>query len=126
MEAGAFDNLPCKGKPIALDANPFEDSSLWMAHHLLRVNGFAPPWIEESREIEAEAERLRANLRRGSRQAIQEFGDRAAELNRRIFTYNLKSPSANLHKRPLDLEAEVRAARTAQPSATGLPLGVCR
>jgi DnaJ family protein C protein 28 len=121
MEAGAFDNLPCKGKPIALDGNPFEDSSLWMAHHLLRVNGFAPPWIEEAREIEAETERLRTNLRRGSRQAVEEFRDRAAELNRRILTYNLKSPSANLHKLPLDLDAEIRAARTVQSSATGLP-----
>lgn len=65
MEAGAFDNLPDKGKPIPLDVNPFEDPSLWMAHHLLRVNGFAPPWIEEAREIDQATARLRASLKDG-------------------------------------------------------------
>lgn len=110
MEAGAFHNLPDKGKPIALDQNPFEDPSLWMAHHLLRVNGFAPPWIEEARDIEQAAERVRAILKDRSPRAVAEFRERAAELNRRILAYNLKCPSTQVHKRPLDLEAEIRAA----------------
>ena len=111
MEAGVFDNLACKGKPIPLDANPFEDPSLWMAHHLLRVNGFAPPWIEEARDIDQAAVRLRAGLRARTPQAIAEFRERGAELNRRILTYNLKCPSAQFHKRPLDLEAEIKVLR---------------
>jgi DnaJ homolog subfamily C member 28 len=49
MEAGVFDNLPSRGRPIHLDVNPFEDPLLAMAHHLLRVNGFAPAWMEEAR-----------------------------------------------------------------------------
>jgi hypothetical protein len=48
IEAGAFDNLSNRGQPILLEVNPFQDPSLWMAHHLLRVNGFAPAWIERS------------------------------------------------------------------------------
>ncbi len=110
MEAGAFDNLPDKGKPIALDANPFEDPSLWMAHHLLRVNGFAPPWIEEARDIDQSTARLRASLKHATPRAMAEFRERGAELNRRILTYNLKCPSAQFHKRPLDLEAEIKAS----------------
>jgi DnaJ homolog subfamily C member 28 len=83
MEAGAFDNLPHKGKPIRIETNPFEDPSEWMAHHLLRVNGFAPPWIEESKEIDAALSRLRADLQNarlrlasdyvGWQRAVQEF-----------------------------------------------------
>ena len=110
IEAGAFDNLPCNGKPIELDTDP--DPSMWMAHHLLRVNGFAPAWIEESKDIDAAVARFRADLRNARRrpEAIEKLRNRAAELNRRILTYNLKSPSAQVHKLPLDIEAEIRAA----------------
>jgi len=111
MEAGAFENLPDKGKPIPLDVNPFEDPSLWMAHHLLRVNGFAPPWIEEARDIDQSACRLRASLKHATPRAIAEFRERGAELNRRILTYNLKCPSAQFHKQQLDLDAEIQALR---------------
>jgi hypothetical protein len=62
IEAGAFDNLPNRGQPILLEVNPFEDPSLWMAHHLLRTNGFAPAWIEEARDIENCAAKLRLRL----------------------------------------------------------------
>jgi hypothetical protein len=108
IEAGDFDNLPNKGKPIPLDRDPFEDPSLWMAHHLLRVNGFAPPWIEESNEIDQAVSRFRADLADAkliSEAALQEFRRRAAEINQRILTYNLKSPSARFHKGRLDIEA---------------------
>jgi hypothetical protein len=112
MEAGVFDNLPDKGKPIPLDVNPFEDPSLWMGHHLLRVNGFAPAWIEEARDIDQSAARLRSMLMEASPRAMAEFRERGVELNRRILTYNLKCPSAQFHKRPIDLEAEIKAARS--------------
>ena len=114
MEAGAFDNLPDRGKPIPLDVNPYEDSSLWMAHHLLRVNGFAPAWIEEAREIDETAARLRHLLRDRSRRAVDEFRNRAAELNRRILTYNLKCPTAQFHKVPLDITAEIQRTQAAR------------
>lgn len=108
IEAGQFENLPSKGKPIELDIDP--DPSLWMAHHLLRVNGFAPSWIEESKDIDAAVSRLRSDLRRARRSpiAINEFRTRAAELNRRILTYNLKSPSPQVHKLSLDIETELQ------------------
>jgi hypothetical protein len=108
IEAGQFDNLQSKGRPIDLDIDP--DPSLWMAHHLLRVNGFAPAWIEKSKDIDAAVSRFRADLRSARRRpaAIDELRNRAAEINRRILTYNLKSPSAQFHKWPLDIEAEIR------------------
>jgi hypothetical protein len=111
MEAGVFDNLPCRGKPIAIDKNPFEDPSLEMAHHLLRVNGFAPPWIEEARDIDQCAADLRKLAHAGSAQILAEFRKRGAELNRRILSFNLKCPSPQFHKHPLNLDAEIVAAR---------------
>ena len=44
--------------------------------------------------------------RRPSR--LDEFRSRAAELNRRILSYNLKCPSAQVHKWPLDIETEMQ------------------
>ena len=111
MESGAFDNLPNRGKPIPLDRNPFEDPSLWMAHHLLRVNGFAPAWIDEAREIDESTIALRSLLREASSKAVDEFRDRARELNRRILSYNLTCPSAQFHKRPIAIDAEIQRAR---------------
>jgi len=110
IESGEFDNLTSKGQPIELDTDP--DPSMWMAHHLLRVNGFAPAWIEESKDIDAAIRSLRADLRNARRrpETINELRSRAAEINRRILTYNLKSPSARFHRRPLDVEAELRPA----------------
>ena len=109
IEAGEFDYLPHKGQPIELDTDP--DPSMWMAHHLLRVNGFAPALIEESKDIDAAIRSFRADLQngRGRHASIDEFRSRAAEINRRILTYNLKSPCAQVHKWPLDIEAEIRA-----------------
>jgi DnaJ homolog subfamily C member 28 len=106
IEAGEFDNLPSKGQPIELETDP--DPNLWMAHHLLRVNGFAPAWIEESKDIDAAIRSFRADLQNARRRhaSIDEFRSRSAEINRRILTYNLKSPSVRLHKLPLDIEAE--------------------
>ena len=119
MEAGAFENLPSKGKPIPLDQDPFEDPTLRMAHHLLRVSGFAPPWIEEACEIDRASLKLRADLEDARRRnavtspswqrALDGFRKQARELNSRILTYNLKSPSPQFHKLPLDVEAEIRA-----------------
>ena len=108
IEAGAFDNLPCKGKPIELDTDP--DPSMWMAHHLLRVNGFAPAWIEESKDIDAAIDRFRADVRSGRQRprALDDLRSRAVELNRRILTFNLKCPSPQVHKWPLDIETELR------------------
>ena len=99
MEEGAFDNLEGAGKPLDLTEDPFEDPSLRMAHRLLKNNGIAPAWIEEAKEIEAEASRLRA---RGD-DATDEFRASVDALNRRIFIYNLKAPAASLHKRPFKI-----------------------
>jgi len=124
IEAGVFDNLPYRGKPIRIETNPFEDPSEWMAHHLLQVNGFAPAWIEDAKEIEKAVKHLRADIEaarlrqaqdhRARRRAAEDFRERAVELNRRILAYNLKSPSTHFHIRTLDIGAEIAAVNQAR------------
>jgi hypothetical protein len=96
IEEGTFDHLEGAGKPLNLQEDPFEDSALRMAHRLLKNNGFAPAWIEEAKEIEAESRRLRAL----GEAPAEDLRDRVAALNRRIAAFNLKAPAVSLHKRP--------------------------
>jgi len=96
MEEGAFEGLEGRGRPLDLRENPFEDPSERMAHRLLKNNGFAPEWILEAREIDAE-------LRALARCDATERRRRAALLNRRIAVYNLKVPVASAQKRTVDL-----------------------
>jgi Domain of unknown function (DUF1992) len=99
MEEGAFDHLEGAGTPLDLREYPFEDPSDRMAHRLLKNNGFAPAWIEEAKEIDAESRRLRAE----GKVSTDEFRAHVAALNRRIFSFNLKAPVASVHKRPLGI-----------------------
>lgn len=137
IEAGLFDNLPGKGKPLSLEQNPFEDPEWRLAHHLLRSNGFTLPWIERRREIEASIQSARDSLRRAAawrraskrgtipaalpeiewEQAVEQFRQCVAEINRHILTYNLQAPSVHFHIRPLSVERELELT-SSPPSDT--------
>ena len=95
LEEGAFDCLEGAGKPLDLAENPFEDPSDRMAHRLLKNNGFAPDWIMEAKEIEAESHRLRAH----PDASTGDYSRRVAALNRRIASFNLKAPAFTPRKR---------------------------
>jgi hypothetical protein len=92
MQEGAFDHLEGTGEPLCLDENPYEDPSQRMAHRVLKNNGFAPDWILEAKELDAEIRRMRAEGGAPDRAA------RVAGLNRRIAVYNLKVPIAGAQK----------------------------
>jgi DnaJ family protein C protein 28 len=127
MERGEFDDLPGKGKPVDTSENPFEDPEMRMAHRMLRNAGFAPLWIEERKDIDAEFDHARQQLsrrwtvmqntlgtdnERGARarweKALDSFRQQAGELNRRITAWNLKIPAAAFQRRLIDIEKEVR------------------
>jgi DnaJ homolog subfamily C member 28 len=119
MERGEFDNLSGQGQPIDLSENPFEDPDVRTANRLLRNAGFAPAWMEERKDIDAELEQSRATLQRAAeiygagksqsqsaqwRRAADEFRTTVADLNKRIRIYNLKSPAVAFHKKLIDAE----------------------
>jgi len=117
IENGEFDDLPGKGEPIDLRENPFEDPDLRTVHRLLRNAGFAPAWIEERKDIDAELASAQAKLKRawalyGQGEAVsaewersvKEFREQVLELQQRIRIYNLKAPAAVFHRKHIDVE----------------------
>lgn len=117
MERGEFEGLSGEGEPIDLSENPFEAPELRTAHRLLRNAGFAPAWIEERKDIEANLTRARTILTRAKelysqeiprgarwRRAVQEFRETVAELNQRIRIYNLKVPAAGFQRKVFDAD----------------------
>ena len=126
MERGDFDDLQGKGKPIDTSENPFAAPELRLAHRILRNAGFAPPWIEERKDIDSEFESARNHLARnwtvlqnavgtkneaGARarweKTLTSFRKQAGELNRRIIAWNFKVPAAGFRRRLIDMEKEV-------------------
>ena len=67
MDRGEFDNLPGAGQPIDLAENSYEPPELRNVHRLLRNAGFAPAWIEERKDIDADLEAARISLARNRR-----------------------------------------------------------
>jgi len=122
MEKGEFDNLPGKGEPIDLSENPFENPELRMVHKLLREAGFAPAWIEERKDIEAELVKSRTILSRAGKlydresrrsewqRVVREFREKVSELNARVKIYNLKTPAAVFQRGLIDVNAEIQRA----------------
>lgn len=130
MEEGKFDNLPGKGKPLKLDENPHEDPEWRMAHQVLKNSGFTLPWIQARQEIEAELATARDALARTAQWRAQalaaggavEFVEsewqrasalfrlKAAAINKRIFSYNLEAPAAQVQIAQVDVEGEIGEA----------------
>ena len=119
IEDGEFDDLPGKGEPIDLRENPFEDPDLRTVHRLLRNAGFAPAWIEERKDIDAELVTAQTKLTQawalfGPRgkatseaeweRSVKEFREQVLELQQRIRIYNLKAPAAVFHRKHIDVE----------------------
>lgn len=133
MERGEFDNLPGKGMPLNLSADPLLDPLMSIVNRILRDNGLSHPFIEARRTMEAEAAECRAFLARewlldrqrggsGDRwgNAQQTFRARVEELNRQVRIFNLKAPSPVLHGLALDAEEEIRRIcnQTPEPAST--------
>jgi len=119
IENGEFDDLPGKGEPIDLRENPFEDPDLRTVHRLLRNAGFAPAWIEERKDIDAELAAAQTKLTRAWalfgeegkakfeaewERSVKEFREQVVALQQRIRIYNLKAPAAVFHRKHIDVE----------------------
>ena len=61
IEAGEFDNLPGKGKPIDLSAYFETPEDLRMAYSILKSNDFVPQEVELLREIDGLTKQMEAS-----------------------------------------------------------------
>ena len=134
-ERGEFDNLPGKGRPLDLTPNPYaQDREL--AYKILKDAGFAPEWIELDKAIRGRLDRARSTLARrwmwrserlsdmalqsgrwaeaerervhtSWAQAVTEFKEEIAGLNREIAELNLKVPSTQFQRSSLNASAEI-------------------
>lgn len=132
VEKGLFDNLKGKGKPLNLSRNHFEEGQA-LANAILKDNDVPPAWIMERNHILEEQTTLRAEIRRkwlwheakfnaadtaeargrltiSWDDACLKWHDQIVALNKRITTYNLKRPLANLEIFKLNFEEELKRA----------------
>lgn len=122
MQEGKFENLPGKGRPLHLEQNPFADPEWRLAYYVLHNAGYSLPWVETSRELRAEVERFRWDLRRAwegesmrepqsqwlaKRRLRERFEERAGRLNRRILSFNLEAPLPTFHLALFKFEEEL-------------------
>lgn len=91
LEAGAFDALPGRGKPLPLPDDAHTPPELRLAHSLLRTHDLAPEWMMLGRDVEERRSRL---LQRGAGRADAEV----TRLNRDILRYNLMAPEGVARK----------------------------
>lgn len=131
MNEGKFDDLPGKGKPLNLDDNPHANPDWRLAHHILRSSGYTLPWIAARQEIEAQVEAAHAALGRawewrqralqgGQPQAqaeaewlraVRAFEGEVEKINKKIFDYNLQTPSEKFQLMKLKAEKEIDAVK---------------
>jgi hypothetical protein len=77
IEAGEFDNLPGRGKPLDLRAYFETPEDLRMAYSILKSNNFVPEEVELLREIDALKKRLDASSDEEQKAALKkEITDR--------------------------------------------------
>jgi DnaJ family protein C protein 28 len=137
-ERGEFANLPGAGKPLQLEQNVYAGDKA-AGYNLLKSNRYAPPEIELLKEIRAEREHAEAKIARvihhsrtlhhrrvppfASEKRVfnatvektaSEYERTLRELNRKILTLNLITPSI-MHQPMLEVERLVQQFREACP-----------
>lgn len=130
IEAGEFDQLAGKGKPLNLEDNPFEPDGMGTVFRLLKNNDYTLPWIEEGMEIERKRLLAHRMLRYACQtgkspeqhhQAQEVFAQQIESLNSEIIHYNLRVPGAVFQRNTLNIEAERAAALSKNPPAAQKP-----
>jgi DnaJ family protein C protein 28 len=141
QEKGAFDNLPGKGSPLDLTANPYAREEE-LAFKVLKDAGYAPEWIELDKAIRGKLERARAVMARrwewrearlgdlegrsdrwseaerervlaSWQQAVAAFEAELEAINKEIAELNLKVPSPRFQRSKLHVNRELdRLSRT--------------
>jgi hypothetical protein len=141
---GTFSDSSKHGKPLNLWENPYVPEEQKLAYKILGDNGFAPAWIEESKEIRTDIEKARESLRVSYRYfeqtlhrlkqnvnieavyaqkavydtwdtACDQFRVEAQRINKKIFNFNLKVPVVTQQMMQLDAEREIAKVQSGTP-----------
>jgi len=83
IEAGEFDNLPGKGKPIDLSAYFDTPEDLRMAYSMLKSNNFVPEEVEMLKDINTLRKRLEACSNEDEKSKIKK------EINDKNYAFNM-------------------------------------
>jgi DnaJ family protein C protein 28 len=110
VEEGLFENLPGRGKPLDLRANPFEPPGAGVVNRILKHNKVLPAWVTIEQEIEAERALALAALARWEAaepgltdderyptlrsMARESYATHMQRTNDLILKYNISSPFA--------------------------------
>ncbi|KAJ3414552.1 hypothetical protein HDV05_006466 [Chytridiales sp. JEL 0842] len=75
VRRGDFDNLPGRGKPLNLSEdtrmNPYLDDTSRSLNTMIRKGGHSLPWIEKRKEVDADIESMRGELRKIYKECFQ-------------------------------------------------------
>lgn len=134
IENGEFDNLPGMGRPFRFENDKMVPEGWRLAYRIMRDNDIQPEWIALQKELHAVIEKERRALQAAyarwrvaedkqgrdldsvrERLAQQDryeesltlFRLRVKAINRKINTYNLKVPNADLAWNLLDEAREI-------------------
>lgn len=134
IEEGKFDNLKGKGQPLDLSSNAFADPEWALAFDMLQKEGFALPWMEKRKEIEATLEGARTVLARSAAwrkdklaegiskprwiedewaRAKEIFIETVTQINKQIADLNLEVPSDIFMRKKVNVERELEIANLA-------------
>ncbi len=131
MEKGEFDNLEGIGKPIIISEDPFVPEEVRMLYKILKDNGYAPHWIELSKEIDVLKARLNKEIEyfkkytrivyrekhgRGAMRRYEwkkaktcgEFHEQLEAISKKILDYNLNCPVLKLTRANIDVDEEMK------------------
>ncbi len=115
---GLMDNLPGQGKPLNLGDDDLVPDEYRLGFRMLKSSGFAPPWVEARREIDAERARLAQWLTRTAqrwpylaapaRETLRaEYRTKLDDLQRLIVSFNLTAPPGVDHIEGLRVAEEL-------------------
>lgn len=145
IEAGEFDDLPGKGKPIELESDAFTPPGQRIVNRILKNARALPEWLQLEKDIERESGQVAPSRERGlralahsrseaTRQRIAvrlraDYRERIDLINTLILKYNYIAPNAaqrpfvnyNLKREMAALEADIEAALKTDPFVARKP-----
>ena len=116
IQAGEFDTLTGRGRPLELETDPLTPPEERLARHIMQNAGVKPAWVELADEIQGHISAAREDLLYAADRlatdppqfdrAVKRFDHRVHEINDLIKRYNLMIPHPRLARGLVDAASE--------------------